>query len=686
MRRRQFPLTLLAPLAARAARQETSYAAQFPDMLVQHLAGKINTYTATRDAERARISTPSDIHARNRYVRQAMTSMIHGLPQRTPLAPAVTGSFARKGYRVENVMFQSRPDFWVTGNLYIPTTAPGPFPGIISPCGHYNDARMEPEYQAAYINLVLAGFVVLAYDPIGQGERRQYWNPATGITEVGGPTTEHSMVGQLLLMVGEDLTHYRVWDGMRAIDYLLTRPEVDPKRIGCTGHSGGGTLTRFIAALDERVQVAVINEGGTADRWPLHLAPEARLGPSDVEQNLFPGAKLGVDHVDMQIAVAPRPLLVLIEDFFPRFNEAVERIEQRYRQLGVPERFAAEQATDPHSWTPKLRLATTRWFSRWFYGKPGPDREPDFDTEPLERLFCTPNGSLRYSRRGHTIYDLLHQKLVALPPKSALTKQKLSDLLSLPTRPTELGVRLLTVTERKGYNIEKLEFLSEPGIYIPTWVFLPPQPAASGPALLWVDERGKEAEGVEFKRLEKLTRAGRIVVAVDVRGIGGTRPPHASASNRQDDFTHLFDVETAMTYLGWYAGVSLVGMRVFDVLRAVDYALSRPDIAPRGIEVTGRGAGAIWSLMAAALDPRIRAVTAERMLVSYKTLALTDRYTHNASIMLKDGLLHGDLPQIAALAAPRPVTLIEPVDAMKRPAAQPDVAREWSGVANVKLG
>src|SRR5262249_1203950 len=175
-----------------------------------------------------------------------------GLPERHALSPVVVRTTQRDGYRIENVMFESRPNFWVTGNLYIPD-GKGPFPAVISPCGHYQLARMDPEYQFAYLNMVKAGFVVLGYDPIGQGERRQYWNPETGQSDFTVPTDEPSMPGQVLLLMGQDLTHYRVWDGMRAIDYLETRAEVDPKRIGCAGHSGGGTLTLFISALDERV-------------------------------------------------------------------------------------------------------------------------------------------------------------------------------------------------------------------------------------------------------------------------------------------------------------------------------------------------------------------------------------------------------------------------------------------------
>jgi cephalosporin-C deacetylase-like acetyl esterase len=684
MRRREFPMTLLAPLVAPAERM-ASYGEQYPDMLLNLLAKRINESTTRWDRERAHIATPAEIDARNRVVREKMIQMIHGLPERNPLQPETVDWFDRKGYRVENVMFQSRPNFWVTGNLYIPTTGSGPFPGIISPCGHYADARMNPEYQSAYINLALAGFVVLGFDPIGQGERRQYWNPSSHTTEVGGATTEHSMAGQLLLLMGQDLTHYRIWDGMRAIDYLLTRKEVDPKRIGCAGHSGGGTLTRFIAALDTRVQCAVINEGGTANRWPYELRPESRVGPSDVEQNLFPGVAFGVDHVDMQVAIAPRPLLCLIEDYYPRFNQAAEQIRLRYQQLGAVDRFATEEATDPHAWTPKLRLATTRWFSRWFYGKPGPDTEPDFATEPQRRLYCTADGSILHSKKGETIYTLIAKKTAALPPGNPLTREKLSELLRLPGYKGGLGVRTLVTTERKGYRIEKLEFISEPGVYIPTWVFVPPNPNPAKTALVFVHESGKEIEGGEFGRLEKLARTGEVIIAIDVRGIGGTRPPHPQTSDRRDEFTHLFDVETAMAYLAWYLDESLLGMRVHDVIRTVDYAVTRGDVNRDGVRVTGRGAGALWSLFAAALDPRIASLSAERMLLSYKSLASTDRYLHNASIFLKDGLLHTDLPQVAALAAPRPVSLIDPVDPMKRVVRTADAAAAYRIASNVTL-
>jgi cephalosporin-C deacetylase-like acetyl esterase len=651
---------------------KSSYATEYPDMLLAHVASRLNALAAAWDRERDRIHTAADVEERNRYVRAKFKEMIHGLPDRTPLAAQTIATHDRDGYRVENVMFQSRPNFWVTANLYIPTTGQPPYPGVISPCGHYPLARMEPEYQCIYIDLVKTGFAVLAYDPIGQGERRQYWNPQTGQTEVATASTyEHSMSGQVLLLMGEDLTHYRVWDGMRAIDYLESRPEVDPQRIACAGHSGGGTLTLFISALDERVKCAVVNEGGTVHRWPLEIRPETRIGPSDVEQNFFPGAKYGVDMPDLHVAIAPRPLLALIEQYNPRFNRAAEQIRKRYVQLGVADRFETEEANDPHAWTPKLRLATTRWLSRWLGSSPAPQREADLAIETPETLYCTPNGSLRYSQIGDTIFSLILKKQATLPPERPRTdtewKSEVAVLLRFQKSNAPLEPRVLVTTPRRGYSVEKLEFLSEPGIYIPTWVFIPEQKARVYPTLLAFNDAGKQADGMEFGPYERLARTGQMVIACDVRGIGETKPPHSPASEWPGEFRQLFDVETAITYMTWYMDECLFGMRVHDVIRSVDYALSRPDVDRERFRVAGKGAGALWVLFAAVLDSRISDVTAEKGLLSYGTLARVDRYTHSAGIFVRDVLKHFDLPQLTAALAGRKVTLVTPVDHLKHP-------------------
>ena len=672
------------PSAAGAA----SYRAEMPDMLLQYLARRLNALSAKWDQERAQVRTPAQIDERNRYVRGKFIEMLGGLPERTPLNPVVVRTLERDRYRVENVMYESRPGFPVTANLYVPTTGRGPFPAILSPCGHEWDGRMYRLFQLTYLDLVRNGFVVLGFDPVGMGERREYAEGPDGRSELGGPLTwEHSLPGQLLLLLGENLTQYRVWDAMRSLDYLAGRPEVDKNRIGCAGQSSGGLFTMFLSAIDDRIRCAAVHEGGTQRKWPVEIRPETVVDPPDIEQNLFPAALWGVDLPDLHAAIAPRPLLATHERFSTDFLKAAAEVRARYELLGVPEKFAIASADDPHAMTMKLRLATVDWFSRWFLDRKGPEREPDWTLEPRERLYCTSTGLVRTSHLGDTLLLRMAKKQARLPPPGAAASvDRIRQMLHFRKSDGPLGVREIITTPRRGYRVEKIEFLSEPGIYIPAWVFVPEAVKDRAP-ILYVGDRGVDSDGVEFGPIEALVKHGRIVAAVDVRGIGETRPPHLDISGR-NEFRHVDSVETAMTYIAWEMNESLLGMRVQDVVRSVDYVLSRPDVDRASVRAVGSERGALWVLFAAALDDRIQAAVCAQGLLSYRTLTGTDRYTHGADIFIPSILEHFDLPQVAAALVPRRLSVVAPVDAMKRPvdAATAERTYDWTRQVYTKAG
>ena len=708
MNRRKFVVgssaTLLAPALLRAygqvpatSSQDHSYAEEMPHMLVSFLVSKLNRLAASWDGKRSLLRNAADVQKRNRVVREKLLSMLGEFPPRVTLNPVIVKASEKDGYRVENIMFESRRDFWVTGNLYVPTAAQGRLPALISPCGHYPLARMTPQYQSAYISLTKSGFVVLAYDPIGQGERRQYWNPATNVTDVGGPVFEHSMAGQLLLLLGENLTGYLVWDGMRAIDYLLTRPEVDPERIGCAGHSGGGTLTKFIAVADQRVRCAAVLEGGTANQWPAR-----ELGIADVEQNLFPAALLGIDNVDLHVAIAPRPLLAGIESYNEGFNGASDIIRARYKQLGAEEKFETVAADAPHAWTPKLRRVTTDWFCRWFYGRQGPEQEMEFETSLPEDLYCTPNGSLLYSRKTSTIFSVIRSKVGDLPPRASRlntdadlaghrrhVRDRLCALSRIQKYEGPLGIRHIVTTPCEGYRIDKVEFIAEPGIYIPAWIFIPEGRTESLRTVLYFNDDGVQNDGMEYDGgessglthgvLDELVRSGNVVIGADVRGTGATWPS-GSPSLSANAFGQLFDIDTSATYAAWSMDCSLLGMRVQDVMRCLDYALQREEVNPRRFHLIGKGRAALWCLYAAALDDRIANIICVDGLLSYRTLALADRYLYGADVFAPDILRHFDLPEVAAAIAPRSLVLIEPKDAMMKTCEyeQAEEAYRWT--------
>ena len=202
------------------------------------------------------ISTRQQVLDRQKAVVQELWTMLGGPLERGPLNPRVTGVVERPGYRIEKLYFESRPRLYVTANLYVPARA-GRRPAILGPLGHSQNGKAWPSYQKLFTNLARKGYVVLAYDPFGQGERIEYPGARTGVSALGGGTSEHEHAGRRLILLGANFGLFRAWDGIRGIDYLLTRPEVDPERLGCCGQSGGGTLTQFLAALDDRIRVAV---------------------------------------------------------------------------------------------------------------------------------------------------------------------------------------------------------------------------------------------------------------------------------------------------------------------------------------------------------------------------------------------------------------------------------------------
>ena len=198
------------------------------------------------------IHTVAEAEQRKQVVREKLLEILGGLPDyHGPLNAKITGEIKADGYTIEKVLFQSLPNFYVTGDLYRPNK-PGRYPAILFQSGHTQEGKPEPQRAAA--NLALKGFVVFATDPIGQGEREQTYDPHLSGALAGWSVPEHIQAGAQSILVGRERARFFIWDAKRAIDYLVSRPDVDPARLGAAGCSGGGALTTFIGALDPRLK------------------------------------------------------------------------------------------------------------------------------------------------------------------------------------------------------------------------------------------------------------------------------------------------------------------------------------------------------------------------------------------------------------------------------------------------
>ncbi|MFQ5677014.1 MAG: alpha/beta hydrolase family protein, partial [bacterium] len=289
------------------------------EMLFKHLMRLPGSLFLDRMVALAQVQTPSDWLMRKTYLLAKYKEILGEFPSKTPLNPQITGVIEKDDYIIEKVIFESRPEFYVTANLYLPKSPLTPLcqrgegggfpaPAVVCPLGHWEKSKAGPEVQARLIGLAKKGYVALAYDPIGQGERLQYYDIILGKSAVGGPVNEHTVAGNQCFLTGATLAQYHIWDGIRAVDYLCSRTEVDSENIACTGASGGGTLTMYLVPLEERIKVSVpVAAIGTLQRsWESG-------GISDAEQNLPKSVLYGIDHGDLLSLVAPRPLMIIRE-------------------------------------------------------------------------------------------------------------------------------------------------------------------------------------------------------------------------------------------------------------------------------------------------------------------------------------------------------------------------------------
>ncbi len=383
-------------------------------------AKRLDVYLQSRakvhfDARRqavAALRTPDDVARRAATLKAAFREALGELPtEKTPLNARVVGRADRDGYAVERVVYESRAGHHVTANLYLPA-GPPPYPGVLVPCGHSENGKAAETYQRMSILLARNGMAALCYDPIGQGERVQ-WLDDAGEPAVKGSTTEHTLLGIGALLVGRSAAGYRVWDGIRSLDYLASRPEIDPKRLGCTGNSGGGTETAYLMALDDRIVAAAPSCYITSLERLF-----ATIGPQDAEQNITGQVALGIEHADFVTMRAPKPTLLSVgtRDFFDIQGswDTFREVKRIYGTLRMGERVDLFESDEPHGFTAPRRESCMRWMRRWLLGKDDAAVEADFLIASDRDLQCTETGQVLTSFHGTSAFDLNAERAAEL--------------------------------------------------------------------------------------------------------------------------------------------------------------------------------------------------------------------------------------------------------------------------------
>ncbi len=635
-------------------------------LLQQRLNSVAFQMLSNRSAVVRSLKSADDWRARQADVKAALQEIVGPFPEKGPLNVRVLGTLKKNGYTVDKVVFESQPKFYVTACLFIPERRDARLPAILNVIGHTDIAFRAPSYQQLILNLVKKGFIVFAVDPIGQGERLQYYDPEQQRSLVGGPTTEHSYFGRQCFLAGSSAARYFTWDGIRAIDYLTTRPEVDPGRIGVTGISGGGTQTSYIAAIDDRVAAAAP---------ACYIAGFRRLlesiGPQDAEQNFSAGLMHGLDHADLLEVRAPRPTLVVstTRDFFSiqGARETYNEAKQAYRALGVEENLDMVEDDSGHGYTKKTREAIYRFFQQHLKN-PGISADEDVEILPAAELTATRTGQVSNSLGGETVFSLNR----AEAEKLAGRLQKSRESLPLHLERVRSEARRLSGNQppestagaifrgryaRPGYRVEMYVLPGEGSSPVPLILFVP-DGTSKHRALLYLHPQGKSASAAQGGEMEQLLKLGYAVLAPDLSGTGETGR-----------------VTDAVAFIGILTGRSVVGLRASEIMRCIQFLKDRPDIDGVDIGAIARGNAAVPLLHAAAFDDSIRRVALVEPLLTYQSVVMNRYYILEPGALVGNVLTAYDLPDLEAVLAPRALLIMDPVDQLQKPAGRELVER-----------
>jgi dienelactone hydrolase len=633
-------------------------------MMQEYLLGRITEAWKGWKADYEARTTPDAIAEYQKRLHDFFVDALGGFPERTPLNPQEVGVIQRDGYRVERILFESRPRFYVSAALFLPDPSrhQPPYPGVLVPCGHAQPAKAHNEYQSVGALLALNGMATLVYDPIEQGERMQLLD-ADG-RQIAWGTRAHTLLGAACILLGRSTATFEIWDGMRAIDYLQSRPEVDPERIGCTGNSGGGTQTSYIMALEERVKAA-------APSCYLHYqAVQLRKAVGDAEQNIFGQMVFGLDHPDFIMMRAPRPVLICAatKDFFDIHAtwEAFRFAKRLYSRMGFAERMDLLENDAEHNYNRIQREGAARWMSRWLLKKDQPITEPELKLIDEQQMWCSPRGQVMLIEGARSAYDFNEDE------ENALAKQRqaqwaagdrarlleevrrIAGIRPLSALP-ELEVQSAGSATRAGCVVEKLVIKPEPGIVLPAVMFGPSQPKP-GEAALVVSEKGKVHAARDGGPVDTLLKQGYRVLAVDVRGTGETEPAP------QHDLGEGVGADWEDYFRAYVMGRSYVGMRAEDIL------VCARRLAAQGfaVHLTAIGNVGVPALHAAALEPGLFAsVKVSGTLASWANV-IHMKPTHNQLINTVHGALKVyDLPDLAGVVGEK-LTTEDPVDAQGR--------------------
>jgi dienelactone hydrolase len=503
------------------------------------------------------IRTEQDLLRVQMEIRQKLLTMLGGLPmRRTPLHPHITGRIAMDGFHIEKLVFESLPGIYVTGLLYVPddhnSTEQTKHPAVLVPAGHAENGKAH--YQALCQRLAQRGYVVITWDPVGQGERSQFWNAKAGKSRYNRICAEHAVLGNLAYLAGTNLARWEIWDGLRAFDYLLTRPEVDRERINVTGTSGGGFQAIHIAALEPRIKVAAISCYITS--LPMRIHNRIFKDPdSDPEQDLYGMISKGIDHAGLLLLMYPRPVFIAAAtlDFFPieGTHKTFHEVSTLYSRFGHPDRIAMAEGYHGHQNSEANQKAAFEFMDHF---NQLPERHALASANDLneEAVQCTRTGQVMLDfEDARSVMDLIrdyyteHQTRAVQSIRQlyfggnypGISSWHISQFNGTAPGEKEIAWESAGSSRFEDTSIDRYVLRHSRSLMMPL-VHIHRTASHSSRWLLWFSKNGKAGVN-DWTEMRKYLDAGFDIVSFDFRGLGETRMPYKAVSEDDPSFAQL---------------------------------------------------------------------------------------------------------------------------------------------------
>lgn len=625
--------------------------------LYHDLSGQAYDFLNKRTDEITSLHSLSDWQTRQKWIRNTLLDIVGPFPEKTPLNVNILRKINKDTYTVENIVYESQLGFYVTSSLFIPTKLKKKSekrPAIIYCSGHTDNGYRSPVYQQAILNLVKKGFIVFAFDPIGQGERLEYFDPETRKSIIGARDEEHSYSGAQPFITGSSLARYMIWDGIRALDYLLTRKEVDPGRIGITGRSGGGTQSAYIAAFDDRIKAVAPGNYITNFTRLIQSA-----GPQCAEQEFFNGIKYGIDIPDLLLVRAPKPALMITTTRDLTFSiqgamETAKEVSRIYEAYDKKSDFSMVTDDAPHASTKKGREAMYAFFQKYL-DNPGDSKDEEVKVLSAEELQVTKTGQISTTFVSETVFSLNKKASEKLLSKLQVSRKDFPEnienvlesakKLSGYQKPIKINDPAFNGRfQKEGYVIEKY-FVKGEGDYVIPYLLMKPD-HSNRKALIYLHPLGKSMEASPGGDMEWFVKNGFTVLAPDLLGIGEMGP----GSFRGDSYIKGVSYNT--WFLSMLIGRSIVGIQTSDVISLTHLLKKNTGID----EVYGLAIKEMSPVLlhAAAFDTAISRIALIEPYSSYRSIVMNRFYNPAYLYSTVPGALEAyDLPDLGASLAPR---------------------------------